>query len=96
MRACPDCGSTLTKSTVDQHAYRYDRGKPLKLLALDKHACTCGYYAIEIPRMGPLHETIEQALSVLHAKRDTLAFIFNKGPDGVIDGEWAILLPTAP
>jgi hypothetical protein len=95
MRACPDCGGTLTKSTIDQHPYRYDHGKSLRLLALNKHACACGYYEIEIPKMEPLHETIAQTLKVLHVKRDAVAFIFKEGPGGVIDGEWAVLLPTA-
>lgn len=94
MHGCPDCGGTLTKSTVDQHSYRYDHGKPLLLREIHKHACACGYYEVEIPRMGPLHETIKQTLSVLRVKRDAIAFIFEEGPGGVRDGQWGALIQT--
>ena len=60
-RKCHDCGKALTKSLVD-HAYRYDRGTPIQLRSITKWSCMCGYWEVEIPRMGPLHETIAQTL----------------------------------
>jgi len=92
---CPNCGGPLTKGTVDQHPYRYDRGKPILLLGVTECACPCGYHAVEIPRVGPLHRTIEEALRMLRVKRDEIAFIFEHGPSGVEDGEWNIVVQTA-
>ena len=60
MYDCFHCGGPLTKSTIDQYPYRYDHGKPIHLREVTKHACACGYYSVEIPRMGPLHRTIEE------------------------------------
>lgn len=94
MRACPDCRGPLT-STVSEHAYRFDRGKPIQLRAVTKRSCaTCKYYDVVIPRVGPLHRAISQALGVLNVGRDAITFVFEKGPKGVEDGCWSVMLRT--
>lgn len=52
--------------------------------------CACGHYEVEIPRIGPLHETIAQALSVLRVPRKNLVFFFKHGTKGVEDGAWGV------
>jgi hypothetical protein len=89
MHGCFDCGKPLEKTTRD-HLYGYDHGPKILLRAVTFQVCACGYYEVEIPKMGPLHETIEQALGVLHAKRDDLCFIFTPGEHGVRDGAWGV------
>ena len=93
-RRCFDCRGVLTKSLID-HAYRYDRGASIQLRSIIKWSCACGYYEVEIPRMGPLHEAIAQALNVLHVKRDAMSFSFTDGPHGVKDGAWGVILRQA-
>ena len=94
MHGCFDCGGPLTKSTVEQHPYRYDQGPPVQLRSVTKRSCACGYYEVEIPRVGPLHEAIAQTLKVMRAKRDAVAFIFQAGPRGVEDGTWGVVIRT--
>jgi hypothetical protein len=89
MHGCLDCGVALSKSLID-HPYRYDRGQPIWLRSITKLSCTCGYYEIEIPKMGPLHEAIAQALKVLRVGRDAITLFFRKGKRGVEDGEWGV------
>jgi len=91
MHGCFDCGKPL-EATKRDHLYGYDHGKKILLREVTFLACTCGYYEIEIPRMGPLHEAISQALSVLHAKRENLSFIFAPGDHGVRDGAWGVVV----
>lgn len=93
-RRCCDCQGPLTKSLVD-HAYCYDHGEPIQLLAIVKWACSCGYYEIEIPRMGPLHRAIEEALNGADVKREALTFRFENGPNGLRDGAWAVSVRQA-
>jgi hypothetical protein len=47
----------LSFATIFHHA-------PIQLQSITRLSCTCGYYEIEIPKMGPLHEAIAQALDV--------------------------------
>jgi hypothetical protein len=94
MHGCLDCGSALSKSLVE-HPYRYDRGQPIWLQSITKLSCKCGYHEIEIPKMGPLHEVIKQSLSVLRVGRDALAFFFEKGKRGVVDGEWGVIVRSS-
>jgi hypothetical protein len=89
MHGCFDCGKPLVKKKQD-HLYGYDHGKKLLLREMIHFVCECGYYEVEFPRMGPLHETIKQALSVLRVKREDLAFFFKPGDHGVEDGEWDV------
>jgi len=89
---CIDCGQPLTKGLTD-HAYRYDRGAPIQLRAITKWSCACGYWDVEIPRMGPLHEAIAAALRVLRVKRTALVLFFKEGARGVEDGEWGMVVP---
>jgi hypothetical protein len=93
MHGCLDCDRLLTKSLVD-YPYHYDHGAPIQLRSITRLSCTCGYYEIEIPKMGPLHETIAQALSVLHVKRDALVFFFKKGRWPIKDGHWNVIVST--
>lgn len=86
---CLDCGKPMSKTTAD-HAYGYDHGKKLLLRGMTILRCACGHYEVEIPRIGPLHETIAQALSVLHVRRDKLIFFFQRGTKGVEDGAWGV------
>lgn len=95
MHGCLDCGAPLKKTRVD-HAYRYDRGKPIQLRSITKWSCKCGFYEVEIPKMGPLHEAIAQALSTLRVKRDALTFFFETGTRGVEDGAWGVSIHTSP
>ena len=92
--ACPDCDQPLTKSVLDHYPYGYDHGAPIQLRKITRHACACGYYEIEFPKMGPLHDAIAQALNVLHVKRDDLEFFFTNGPKGVVDGEWGVCVSS--
>ena len=95
MHGCFDCGGPLTKSLVD-HPYRYDHGAPILLRSITKLSCTCGYYEVVIPKPGPLHEALAQALSVMRVKRDGLAFLFEDGGRGVADGTWSVIVrPSA-
>lgn len=87
--ACLDCGKSMTK-TKDDLAYGYDHGKKILLRGITIQRCTCGYYEVEIPRMGPLHETIAEALNVLRVPREKLSFFFECGPKGVEDGAWGV------
>lgn len=81
----------MTKKKSD-HLYGYDHGKKILLRGMTYFVCACGYNAIEIPRIGPLHEAISQALSVLRVKREDLAFIFAPGDHGVRDGAWGVIV----
>lgn len=72
------------------HLYKYDRGEKILLREMVHLVCECGYSAVEFPRIGPLHETIKQALSVLRVKREDLAFFFKPGAHGVEDGAWGV------
>jgi hypothetical protein len=87
--ACLECGEPMSKTSGD-HAYGYDHGKKLLLRGMTILRCACGHYEIEIPRIGPLHEVIAQALSVLRVPRDSLVFFFTRGPKGVEDGAWGV------
>jgi hypothetical protein len=89
MHGCLDCGKPLEKTTRD-HLYGYDRGEKILLREITVRTCSCGYYEVEIPKMGPLHEAIRQALGVLRAKRGDLAFTFTPGDHGVRDGAWGV------
>jgi hypothetical protein len=91
MHGCLDCGKPLAKKKRD-HLYGYDHGKKILLREMTILVCACGYSEIEIPRMGPLHETIKQALSTLRVKRDALAFFFTPGDHGVRDGAWGVVV----
>jgi hypothetical protein len=93
---CLECGELMSKSSGD-HAYGYDHGKKLLLREMTFRRCACGRYEIEIPRIGPLHEAIAQALSVLRVPREKLVFFFEHGVKGVEDGAWGVsLLSSAP
>jgi len=94
MHGCLDCGKPLTKKKRD-HLYKYDRGKPILLRGMTRLVCKCGYSEVEFPRIGPLHETIKQALSVLRVKREDLAFFFTPGDHGVQDGAWGVILRSS-
>lgn len=87
MHGCLECGKRLTKIIVDR-AYRYDSGTPIQLRSISRWSCSCGYYEDEIPKMGPLHAAIAQALEGLNVKRGDLAFRFEEGSLGVTDGTW--------
>lgn len=95
MHGCLDCGKQLTKKKRD-HLYKYDHGKKILLRGMTHLVCTCGYYEVEFPRIGPLHATIKQALSVLHVERGDLAFFFKPGDRGVVDGEWGVQISSVP
>ena len=87
-RRCFDCGADLVRGVTD-HAYPYDsHEEPVQLRAIGRWTCACGYYETEIPRMGPLHETIAAALRVPGVKRSQLAFSFTEGDRGVENGIW--------
>ena len=94
MHGCLDCGKPLKKTTRD-HLYGYDHGKKILLRAVSVLVCECGYCGVEIPKMGPLHEAINQALSVLRAKRADLSFVFTPGDHGVRDGAWGVIVRSA-
>jgi len=94
-RRCFDCGATLARSLAD-HAYRYDHGAPIQLRAIVRWSCACGYYEVEIPRMGPLHRTIEQALQAPDVKREDLALLFEEGSRGIEDGTWSVIEARQP
>ena len=79
----------MSKTSGD-HAYGYDHGKKILLRGITIQRCACGYYEVELPRMGPLHETIAQTLSTLHVRRENLSFFFQCGPKGVEDGAWGV------
>jgi hypothetical protein len=89
MHCCLDYGKPLAKKKRD-YLYGYDHGKKILLRELTHFVCACGYYEVEFPRIGPLHETIKQALSVLRVKREDLAFFFKPGARGVEDGAWGV------
>ena len=72
------------------HAYGYDHGKKILLRGMTILRCACGYYGVEIPRIGPLHETIAQALNVLRGRRENLVFFFERGAKGIEDGAWGV------
>ena len=91
VHSCLDCGRTLTEKKQDHH-YGYDRGQKILLREMTCLVCECGYREVCIPRMGPLHATIKQALSVLRAKRGDLAFFFELGDHGVRDGAWGVVV----
>jgi hypothetical protein len=91
MHGCFDCGKPLSKTTRD-HLYGYDHGKKILLREVAYYVCECGYYEIEIPKIGPLHEAISQALRVLRTKREDLSFIFAPGDHGVRDGAWGVVV----
>lgn len=82
------------KTTIVDHLYGYDRGKKIRLLGMERLECACGHSEICFPRIGPLHEAIKQALSVLRARRDDLAFFFTPGSQGVRDGAWGVVART--
>jgi hypothetical protein len=86
---CFDCGKPMTEKKRD-YLYGYDRGKKILLLKMTHRVCACGYYEVEFPRIGPLHEAIKQALSVLRVKREDLTFFFKPGARGVEDGAWGV------
>jgi hypothetical protein len=93
---CLECGESMSKTSGD-HDYGYDHGKKILLRDLTIRRCPCGHYEVEIPRMGPLHEAIAQALSVLRIPRESLAFFFKPGSKGVEDGAWDVsILSGAP
>ena len=77
-------------ATSADHAYGYDHGKKLMLRGMTLLRCVCGHYEIEIPRVGPLHETISQVLRMLRVPRESLIFFFEHGPKGVEDGAWGV------
>jgi len=83
-------------ATSSDHAYGYDHGKKLLLRGMTILRCACGHYEIEIPRIGPLHEVIAQALSVLRAPRENLVFFFKRGSKGVEDGAWGVSILSGP
>lgn len=74
------------------HTYRYDRHRPITLRVAKWNCNYCHAYEIEIPKLGPLHVAIRQALSTLRVKRDKLAFVFAPGKSGVVDGEWGVVI----
>ena len=88
-RDCLECGAQMSATSAD-HAYGYDHGKKLLLRGMTILRCACGHYEVEIPRIGPLHETIAQALSVMWVPRESLIFFFEQGPKGVEDGAWGV------
>lgn len=89
MHGCLDCGKPL-EATKRDHLYGYDHGEQILLREITVQVCTCGYYEVEIPRMGPLHEAIKQAIDVLRTKRENLSFFFTPGDHGVRDGAWGV------
>src|SRR5512143_3235498 len=93
-RKCYDCGKALAKSLVD-HAYRYDHGMPIQLRSITKWSCTCGYCEVDIPRMGPLHETIAQELAKADSSRVAMSFSFKEGSRGVADGVWSVAMVSS-
>ena len=88
---CIECGAPMSKTTGD-HAYGYDQGKKILLRDMTIWRCPCTIEEVEIPRVGPLHETIAQALSVLREPREKLVFFFQPGPKGIEDGAWGVCL----
>ena len=88
---CLECGEPMAETTGD-HAYAYDHGKKILLRDMTIWRCACTNYEVEIPRMGPLHEAIAQALSVLREPRENLVFFFKRGPRGVEDGAWGVVI----
>ena len=94
MHGCPDCGSALETTTRD-HLYGYDHGEKILLRGVTVWTCACGYHEVEIPKMGPLHEAIRQALDVLRTKRADLALVFSPGDRGVPDGAWGVVVRGA-
>ena len=84
---CLECGEPMSKTTGD-HAYGYDHGKKILLRDMTIWRCACGNYEVEIPRAGPLHEAIAQALSVLREPRENLVFFFQ-------DNAWGVSLLSA-
>ena len=93
-RGCLDCGSALVDETRD-HLYGFDRGPKILLRDITYLVCSCGYYEVCIPRMGPLHDAITEALNVLRTKRDRISFFFSPGDHGVRDGAWGVRLRGA-
>lgn len=88
---CLECGA-LMRATTGDHAYGFDRGKKIKLHGLTIQRCPEGHYEVEIPRMGPLHEAIGEALNTLRVPRDSLSFSFTPGPKGIMDGAWGVVI----
>lgn len=87
---CLKCRTEMVRSKID-HPYQYDRRKTVTLRDLEQHACTwCDYSEVAIPKMGPLHESIKQALAMFMARR--FAMLFENWPSGVSDGAWGVVL----
>ena len=93
-RKCLECGELMSATSSD-HAYGYDHGKKLLLRGMTIQRCACGHNEVEIPRIGPLHETIAQVLSVLRVPRESLIFFFEHGPKGVEDGAWGVSVSSS-
>lgn len=95
-RICKNCPVEMVRVEEPRdHPYSFDGRGDVRLIGLEQHRCRmCLYSEIAIPQIGPLHRTIAQAVKTLKVKREQLAFFFERGPIGVSDGTWGVVIST--
>ncbi len=98
-RNCLNCPVQMVPCDDDtaDHPYNFDGKGAVRLIGLKRHRCRmCGHSEIDIPKIGPLHRAIAQAIKTLRVERSQLGFLFETGLVGVSDGEWGATISSVP